>query len=171
MYEVDGRDEVVPVPRAPQSSIGAPSPVVVAGEHSVFLVYYIEDRDPGWDGQSVRVLDLDSANEYIAIIQFSACYAHMFGAPNDEAFTGHPLSKRGLSPYGAYEVLNSSWIRQLERMNSVHPHHNPSRFMRRHHYIFAFHDSTFECIADGLVMTQQKGSVRSAFSAIGARLK
>lgn len=171
MYEVDGRDQVVPVPRAPQSSIGAPCPIVLADEDSVFLVYYIENRDPNWDGESVRVVDLDSSNEYIAIIQFKGCYAHMFGPPNDEAFSGHPLSGRGLAPYGAFEVAESSWLRQLERMNSVHAYHDPQRFLQRRHYVFAFHDSTFECIADGLVMTQQKGSVRSALGAIGARLQ
>ena len=52
----------------------------------------------------------------------------MFGPPNDEAFDGHPLARRGLRPYGAFEVTHSSWIRQLEQMNSVHPHHSPPLF-------------------------------------------
>ena len=38
--------------------------------------------------------------------------------------------------------------RQLERMNSVHALHNPERFSRLVHFVFSFHDSTFECVAD-----------------------
>jgi hypothetical protein len=70
----------------------------------------------------------------------------MFGPPNDEAFQGHPLASRGLEPYGTYQIENSSWIRKLERMNRVHPSHKPEAFSRLRHLVFAFHDSTFECI-------------------------
>ena len=71
----------------------------------------------------------------------------MFGPPNDEAFVGHPLASRGLGPYRAYRIERSSWLRRLERMNSVHPYHDPERFWTLTHFVFAFHDSTFECIA------------------------
>jgi hypothetical protein len=83
----------------------------------------------------------------------------MFGPPNDEAFAGHPLSVRGLTPYGVFEVKNSSWVRRLERMNSVHPRHKPERFARLKHFIFTFHDTTFECIAEGFECTRHEGSV------------
>jgi hypothetical protein len=74
----------------------------------------------------------------------------MFGSPNDEAFHGHPLAERGLGPYGAYRVEDSSWIRRLERMNSVHPRHDPERFRALTHCVLSFHDSTFECVAEGV---------------------
>jgi hypothetical protein len=45
--------------------------------------------------------------------------AHTFGPSNDEAFSGHPLAARGLTPYGAFKIENSSWVRHLERMNSA----------------------------------------------------
>jgi hypothetical protein len=45
----------------------------------------------------------------------------MMGAPNEEAIAGHPLSDRGVEAFAAFEVKNSSWIRNLELMNSVHP--------------------------------------------------
>ena len=88
-------------------------------------------------------------------------YAHMFGPPNDEAFEGHPLSQRGLRPYAVFEVQASSWLASLERMNSVHPYHSAERFAKYKHFIFAFHDTTFECIAEGFSVSIHRGSVRS----------
>jgi hypothetical protein len=44
------------------------------------------------------------------LLEFSGCYAHLFGPPNDEAFSGHPLASRGLQPYRITEVKHSSWI-------------------------------------------------------------
>jgi len=38
-------------------------------------------------------------------------------------------------------------------MNSVHPRHNPKMYDDLKHYVFAFHDSTFECIARGFDAT------------------
>jgi hypothetical protein len=51
-----------------------------------------------------------------------------------------------LTPYGAFRIQNSSWIRQLERMNSVHRYHRPERYAELTHLIFSFHDSTVECV-------------------------
>src|SRR5262249_17748356 len=76
--------------------------------------------------------------------------AHYFGPPNDEALSGHPLYRKGLRHYGVCEVKNSSWVRALERMNRVHPSHHPRMFSRYRHFVFTFHDTTFECIAGGI---------------------
>jgi len=35
-------------------------------------------------------------------------------------------------------------------MNSVHQYHDPKRFEVKIHYIFTFHNSTFECVAESL---------------------
>jgi hypothetical protein len=32
-------------------------------------------------------------------------------------------------------------------MNSIHPHHRADCFAALTHYVFAFHDTTFECVA------------------------
>jgi hypothetical protein len=108
----------------------------------------------------------------VALVSFSYPYAHMFGPPNDEAFQGHPLESRGLRPYAVFEVLESSWIRHLERMNSVHAHHRPERFDKYHHFVFAFHDTTFECVAESFSVSLHTGSVaevlRSAFGSDNA---
>jgi hypothetical protein len=72
---------------------------------------------------------------------------HIFGPPNEEAIAGHPLSGRGLHACGAFRVDRSSLVRTFERMNSVHRSHDPKVFEALTHYIFTFHDSTFECVA------------------------
>jgi len=69
------------------------------------------------------------------------------GAPNDEVINGHPLYGRGLVAYGAHTVERSRWIREQEKINSVHPQHRPGWEARYRHYVLAFHDETFECIA------------------------
>lgn len=92
----------------------------------------------------------------------------MFGGPNDEAFDGHPLAARGLTPYGVFEVKDSSWIRKLERMNSVHPMHNRELFLKRlRHFIFAFHDSTFECVAERFEFDLIEGSMMDVLQHMG----
>jgi hypothetical protein len=147
MYTVD-KDEVVPLPDIPQSSVGSPRPILLADEFAVVLAYWIEHREIGQPGTDAA-LDDDITEEPTAVVVFEHCTAHLFGPPNDESFSGHPLASRGLEPYGAFEVKKSSWVRALERMNSVHPHHRPERYARLRHFILAFHDSTFECVAPG----------------------
>ncbi len=164
MYTVDERDQVVELDNAPQSDVGAPLPLVLADDLNVVLVYIISEVDPHWDGTYVQVVSPDSEGVGLAVIKFLFPYAHLFGPPNDEAFSGHPLADRGLHPYGAFQVVNSSWIRRLERMNSVHPDHKLEEFEKLKHYIFTFHDSTFECAARDLQVATRRGSLRSIFS-------
>ncbi len=45
-------------------------------------------------------------------------------------------------------------------MNSVHEHHKPQRYERLKHYVFAFHDSTFECVAEGYEVTLHDGPLK-----------
>jgi hypothetical protein len=171
MYSVDGRDRVVELRDLPQSSVGAPCPLVVASEHELLVAYLVQDTPAGWDGTSVRVVGADSAGEPAAIVRFERIHATMFGPPNDEAFTGHPLAARGLHPYGAFEVIESSWVRQLDRMNSVHPYHQPERYKAYRHFVLAFHDSTFECVAEGYASQLASGPLNKLAAQAAASLK
>ncbi|MEN6372506.1 MAG: hypothetical protein ABFD64_10900 [Armatimonadota bacterium] len=156
MYQVDDLDRVVELDQIPKATLGAPMPIVLATDYGVAIAYYL------YAGKSIGQ---DSQYEPIAIVVFRHCYAHMFGPPNDETFNGHPLYSRGLKPYGVYEVRNSSWLRCLERMNAIHPNHDPARFMdEKRHFVFAFHDSTFECIAEGFDAEIQQGPWSSIIS-------
>jgi hypothetical protein len=163
MYTVDSRDTVVELKNTPQSDIGAPLPFVWADDYRLILSYLVSEPDPNWDGTYINVVSPETEDTLVAIVRFARPYAHMFGPPNDEAFDGHPLANRGLTPYAAFEVVESSWIRQLERMNSVHSCHNPERFMENlRHFIFAFHDSTFECVARSFSVSVHRGSHMSS---------
>ncbi len=147
MYEVDELDRVVGLDGIPQSDAGAPLPIVLADEHKVLVGYLTSARDSSWHGREPMSIGQRTPYRTVAIITFDA-YAHFLGPPNDEAFSGHPLHDRGLGYYGSYEVIDSSWIRKLERMNAVHQCHDSARFLKgKRHFIFTFHDSTFECVA------------------------
>ena len=171
MYPVDGRDTVVELEGVPQSSVGAPLPIVLSDEHKVLLAYIVEDTPPDWDGSYVRVVDPSTSGEPLALVEFISYWSFMFGGPNDEAFAGHPLASRGLHPYGAFQIENSSWVRVLEKMNSVHPSHIPERFGRLKHFVFAFHDSTFECVAEGFTVSEHEGSLQSLLPVMEGRLQ
>jgi len=160
MYSVDEKDRVAPIKDIPQSSIGAPIPVVLSDEFVTVIAFHLQNRPDGWDGTSVRIIGKETEGESLALVRFSHCYASMFGPPNDEAFTGHPLANRGLEPYGAFIIENSSWIRRLEQMNAVHPFHKPERFWARKHYVLSFHDSTFECVADDYTVEFHESSLK-----------
>ncbi|HKQ93873.1 MAG TPA: hypothetical protein VJZ77_24650 [Blastocatellia bacterium] len=160
MYSVDEKDRVVPIKDIPQSSVGAPIPIVLSDEFVTVVAFYLQNTPDDWDGTSIRMVSKETEGELIALVRFSLCYASIFGPPNDEAFAGHPLANRGLEPYGAFVIENSSWIRRLERMNSVHPYHKPERFWARKHYVLSFHDSTFECVADEYTVELHESSLK-----------
>ena len=157
------------LPEAPQSSIGAPLPVVLADEWQVLVVYLLEDRDPDWDGTTVRVVNSASAG-VVAIAHFSGVWATQFGAPNDEALDGHPLFAHGLRPYGAFTVEPSSWKAELVARNTVHPYHDPSSFQALTHYVLTFHDSMFECLARSVEFEVSAGSISETVARAAGRL-
>jgi hypothetical protein len=162
MYSIDARDTVTPFEAAPPCSAGAPCPLVLADDDGVLLAYY---GDLPADGSSVttpRAIDPATSALPVVIAVFSSPLAHMFGSPNDEALSGHPLASRGLHAYGSFEVLHSSWVRALERMNAVHPNHRPDSFAGYRHFIFTFHDSTLECVAKGVAFHAHPGPLHSA---------
>ena len=147
MYEVDERDRVVPLEGVPRSTTGSPEPLLIADDSRLVLAYYCLRSTPILE-VSPKMADQGPRGEHIAIVRFNR-KTHMFGPPNDEALEGHPLACRGLQSYGAFRVDESSWIRQLEKMNCVHSRHNPEILSRLQHLVFTFHDSTFECVCNG----------------------
>jgi hypothetical protein len=156
MYEVDGDDRAIAIEGIPASSPGAPLPIVMANEHVVVLAYLASNPDPDWDGTYVRVVDDDSL-EPAVVVRFDRPSAHMLGPPNDETLHGHPLWNRGLSFYGIFRVEHSSWIRGLRAINSVHDQANSKAFSEQTHFIFTFHDTTFECIAASITAQVHPG--------------
>ncbi len=112
----------------PQPRAGAPTPQLFADD-SILIIRYI------------------SIDDKTAVIFFPLVHIFRFGSPNDEALIGHPLFNNGLKFYSVHIVKNSSWIKELERQNSVHPQHSKRDFLKdMNHYVFTFQDSTLECI-------------------------
>jgi len=92
MYPVDERDKVIELEDVPQSSVGAPLPIVLSDEFKILLAYIAEESFPRWDGTTVRKVGADTPSESLALAEFESYWSYMFGAPNDEAFCGHPLA-------------------------------------------------------------------------------
>lgn len=110
--------------------VGAPLPTLLQSDESASLFFLLPDDD-----------------KRVGHVRFERLKSSLFGAPNDETFEGHSLYGSGFEPYRAMCVVNSPWIVQLERMNSVHRYHDPAAFAALNHFIFPFHDTTYECVA------------------------
>ncbi|MBF0503323.1 MAG: hypothetical protein HQM09_24605 [Candidatus Riflebacteria bacterium] len=129
--------------------IGAPLPFLLCNDDKTFLTFYVHDPDPKWDGTYVKVVDPDSSEAAkLCLVTFKNCVSAKLGHPNDEALRGHPLAGHGLEGYTAQFVKNSRWIEEVAKINSVHHRNDPARWKLLNHYIFWFHDSTFECLAE-----------------------
>lgn len=126
-------DEVIKleVPWLPDP--GTPDPHLLAADGGPTTVVY----------QAAEIAPTDDV-----VLRFPRCRIVKFGYPNDEALPGHPLYPKGLSYYGLFEVLDSSWSKALAEQNLVSfPDPIPSWTGGRH-FIVTFHDSTLECIAE-----------------------
>ena len=55
-------------------------------------------------------------------------------------------------------------------MNAVHPHHRGDSFKNYRHFIFAFHDSTFECLAGAYTCEVHSGSNSGVLATVAARI-
>ena len=128
--------------------VGAPLPFLLCSDYRCFLTFYVNDPDPNWDGTYVTVVDPSSPNDAsLCLVEFSGCASAKLGHPNEEVQSGHYLAGRGLDGYTAQIVMNSPWLTEVSKTNSVHPYDDPERWKHIKHYVFWFHDSTFECLA------------------------
>lgn len=140
MSTVDKHDRVRELPDVPFPAPDAPDPLVLADEGSLVVSYFPAAPATVPDGAP-------SPDRVAVIVVFRRCYATHFGQPNDEAFASHSLAERGIRPYGAFEVENSSWVRGLDTRNRGHPHHDPLLFQQLRHWVWTFHDAVLECAA------------------------
>ncbi len=96
-----------------------------------------------------------------AVAEFKRLRLTRFGGPNDEGLPEHPLYPHGLSTLGycICEVEHSVWANEVGARNEASARriaggrfdraYSGARFVPRH-FLFSFHDSTFECLADEL---------------------
>jgi hypothetical protein len=145
-----GEEYAVPIDLGVRWDIGAPMPHVVAASGRALVLFYRAVPNETWDGTSVEVVDPTSDQPAaLGLIEFIHVHSIKFGGPNDEAIEGHPLSGRGLSGYRAHQVIDSRWIAEEERINSVHPMHRGGWHQSLNHYVLCFHDDLLECLAEG----------------------
>src|SRR5438876_5462691 len=118
---------------------GAPTPVLLASDSRTLLAFYLPYRDPNCNGTDVHVRDA-TTDIGVAVVQFWHCIVATLGDPNDEVLHGHRLWGKGLDAYGAFIVQHSTWITELQQINSVHDRYNPEKWVSYKHYILTFHD-------------------------------
>jgi hypothetical protein len=145
-----GEPFAVPIEFPLSWDVGAPLPYLMQSDDRTFLAFFLSDVDPKWDGTYVKVRKPNSdLAEKLALVEFERCVCTKMGTPNDEVLHGHPLYGRGLEGYEAMSVENSTWLRDLEKINAVHEYYDAESWRALKHYILPFHDSTFECVASG----------------------
>lgn len=125
--------------------VGAPLPTLLQSDNQTFLFFLLADE-----------------SEQVGQIEFERCSSTSFGSSGDETFAGHPLYGSGFEPYRAMRVINSPWIEQLQKIDSVHPRHNPDAYGTAKHFIFPFHDTTFECVARAFKTSRVVGPLSEA---------
>jgi len=135
-----------------------PEPVLLQTEYAAVITFCAVRQNQ--DGKRVEA--------GYGIVDLDLCSTTKFGYPNDEALSGHPLYQKGLRAYGVFEVLNSNWIRLKTEQNRVAFPNTPESTQR--HFIFTFHDSTFECIAHGLRATLNTKPYAEIFEEVRQRV-
>jgi len=113
----------------PEIMVGAPSPMVFADEHVLYLSYYDIEGD-------------------VALVRFEHCFEFKMGMPGEDQISKSPYSGLGLINFEVHTVENSLWLEGLEsRYNVISSFSQNEREYT--HYVFAFHDRTFECVSSG----------------------
>ena len=157
-----GEEYAVPFELGVRWSAGAPLPHLLSSGIRSFVGFYLEERDPNWDGTYVRVVDpTEDTEESSALAEFKDSVAVKLGPPNDEVLRGHPLDGRGLAGYGAYVVENSRWLAEVVEINKVHEQFDPTRWQTMRHFMLVFHDETVEAIARDIEVQPARMSMRA----------
>jgi hypothetical protein len=152
-------------------NVGAPLPHLFVNDDRALLAFLIEEPDPNWDGSYATIKSAASAEpEPLGLVEFHHCTSAKLGSPNDEVFCGHPLEGKGLEAYRAQRVVNSRWIVEIERLNSVHPRYDPESWRTLRHFIFWFHDSMFECLAESFKVEVYRMPMRELLHQMVERL-
>lgn len=150
---------------------GAPLPHLISNGSRAVVVSRAHQHDPAWDGTyAMMASPADPDPSPLLVIEMWGCSDIVFGGPNDEAITGHPLYGKGLSVYEAHEVFNSAWIEERITVNSVHPRHSDAPFRELHHYALLFHDETLEALALGIESRLVHGTMRETLMSLAQSL-
>ena len=124
-------------------SAAAPTPKVLANEHYVYLIFFVEDS-------SVQDAENSPFNrvpvDQVCSIRFNKYAKYRFGNPNDETLDGYHYYDLGLEPFCFQEIIDSDWIEDLREMNSMDPVHDDTIWDEYQHIIIPLKDSCFEVV-------------------------
>ena len=149
-----GEEHAIPYDIGFVPEAAASEPVLLQTDYTAFLTFSAMRIRPNQQREKAGY----------GVVRIDLCSLTKFGYPNDEALEGHPLYERGLSAYGVFEVKNSLWIKAITAQNRVAFPNTPDSKQR--HFIFTFHDSTFECIARGIDTSVSEKTYQEVFEEI-----
>lgn len=161
MYQSSGQETLVTLTSLPLPYQDAPLPTVLADELNLILCYVVSgDVDESLaESTSLHAYE----EEPMLAVKFHNPLAHYQGPPDDGGIQGHPLYDMGLRAYGIYVVEHSGWIQNLKVMQINSGLYNAQDWEPLKHYIFTFHSTTFECIAEGYRALMVRGPLRAVF--------
>ena len=166
-----GEEYAVPLDFPVKWNAGCPLPHLLCNDYKALLTFILREAKPETDGSGVEVVGpADEQTRPLALVEFAPCFAVKLGSPNDEVFHGHPLQGRGLDGYTAQKVVNSRWLAEVETINKVHHCYDPASWRERSHFIFWFHDTTFECIAKSFKVELHRESIAVMLTRMCQRL-
>ena len=142
---------------------GAPLSHIVSNGSTTVLVCRANDLRPDWDGTNPQSVSTSDEGTLIELT-FRSCSSIKFGSPSDEVLHGHPLYGRGLEFYEAHKIHNSGWIEELEAIQESHHRYRGPGSVRGNHYILAFHDETFEAVAEHVDVRTVQGTIGELLS-------
>jgi hypothetical protein len=131
--------------------------VLFMNDDVAFLVFNATRTGGGWRGR-------EGATER-AVVEIKRCTTTRFGYPSDAALAGHPLFEKGLGSFGVFEVTDSAWVAQLAAQHAAARPDGPALPPQRH-FVFTFHESTLECVADDVVVVLTRDSLNEVIAGI-----
>ncbi len=130
---------------------GAASPTVLSNDNELFVIFYGDaPRQSDFPQERNTVYDTG-----VFVLKFINCLKQTFGMPGDETLRGYRYYALGMRPYSFYELNGSDWIEELRSIDRAHPRFNPDKWTHYKHYIITFHDSMFECVAQGFEIREE----------------
>lgn len=159
VYEIDKHVALSILKDVPPSSGKAPCPIMLSDEQMLVLAYYLEvegGKRSEFGGANAGRGPIPIAKAAWAVVEFQDFRAVTMGGPFGPE--QHPLAAKGLERYGAYEVERSTWIRGNEELEQFR------------HFVFSFHESTFECVAKGYRLSFHEGPLRRVLGYMQQRL-
>lgn len=122
------------------------------------------------DSFNCAVLFASLKREHMAL-RFVSIAGYKVTDVSDEIIESHPLTGRGLTAYGAFVVKNSAWVKELESIDKIHPHHIAERWRTSRHYLLCFKDRMFEAIAESVQFMGTFSTVEQALEHASAQVR